>query len=357
MWDAIPDAWLAAGVGGAGGLLLGLAARLGRFCTLGAIEDATYGGSDHRLRMWGVAMGVAIVGTFALVGLGLVDTTGILYLGHGWNPIAHAVGGLIFGYGMAIAGNCGFGALARLGGGDLRSFVIVLVTGISAYFFMSGPLAELRVALFPQDLVSGASPSGLAHAASALLGLPVAWIGMLVGMAVIVLTLKSTSFRREPKLMFWGAVVGLAVPLVWAGTSWLADRSLAAVPVESFTFVAPLGETILFAMTASGAEITFPIGAVAGVWAGAFVGSLIKGHFRWEACDDPRELRRQIFGAIMMGLGAVLALGCSIGQGLSAVSVLSFGAPITLAGIFLGASLGLRGLISGRWFPFNYSTD
>lgn len=357
MWNVIPDAWLVAVVGGAGGALLGLAARLGRFCTLGGIEDALYGGSDHRLRMWGLAMGVAVVGTFALVAAGLIDIGATVFLRNGWNPLAHAVGGLIFGYGMAIAGNCGFGALARLGGGDLRSFVIVLVTGISAYFFMSGPLAELRVVLFPQDLIGGAISPGFAHVAAATTGLPLAWLGVLIGLAILLFTLKSASFRREPTLLFWGAVVGLAVPMAWAGTSWLAHRSFGAVPVESFTFVAPLGETILFAMTASGAEITFGVGAVVGVWVGAFIGSLIKGHFRWEACDDPRELRRQIFGAIMMGLGAVLALGCSIGQGLSAVSVLSFGAPITLAGIFLGAALGLRGLISGRWLPFSYSTE
>lgn len=351
MWNSISDAWLVACVGGAGGLLLGLSARLGRFCTLGAIEDAVYGGSTGRLRMWGLAMGVAITGAFALAALGLFETSDTIYLRNGWNPLAHVVGGVIFGYGMAIAGNCGFGALARLGGGDLRSFVIVLVTGISAYVFMSGPFAELRVALFPADLLNSGSPPGIAHAMGGVLGLPVPVIGIVAGLALIGFALKNEAFRSDTRKIVWGTVAGLAVPLAWAGTSWVAERSLGGVPVESYTFVAPLGETILYAMTASGTEITFAIGAVAGVWTGAFAGSLIKGHFRWEACDDPRELRRQIFGAIMMGLGAVLALGCSIGQGLSSVSVLSFGAPLTLAGIFLGATLGLRGLISGHWLP------
>ncbi|MGR3692652.1 MAG: YeeE/YedE thiosulfate transporter family protein, partial [Sagittula sp.] len=71
------------------------------------------------------------------------------------------------------------------------------------------------------------------------------------------------------------------------------------------------------------------------------------GHFRWEACEDPRELRRQIFGAALMGGGAVVALGCSIGQGLSAFSVLAFSAPVTFASIFAGAAFGLRQLIVG----------
>ena len=104
---------------------------------------------------------------------------------------------------------------------------------------------------------------------------------------------------------------------------------------------------MLYIMTSSGRSLTFGVGSVAGVLAGAFVGSLIKGHFRWEACEDPRELRRQILGATLMGVGAVLALGCTVGQGLSAFSVLAFSAPVTMAAIFLGAAIGLRQLITG----------
>ncbi|MDO7629600.1 MAG: YeeE/YedE family protein, partial [Loktanella sp.] len=120
-------------VGAAGGLLLGLAARLGRFCTLGALEDFFYGGSALRLRMWGIAIGVAIVNSFGAAALGLIDLSTTAYLSQSLNIPASIIGGLMFGYGMALAGNCGFGALARLGGGDLRSFVIVLVIGLSAY--------------------------------------------------------------------------------------------------------------------------------------------------------------------------------------------------------------------------------
>jgi uncharacterized membrane protein YedE/YeeE len=100
-------------------------------------------------------------------------------------------------------------------------------------------------------------------------------------------------------------------------------------------------------MTASGSTLTFGVGSVMGVLAGAFIGSLIKGHFRWEACDDPRELRRQILGAAMMGVGAVVAAGCSVGQGLSAFSLLAVSAPVTLVSIGIGAALGLKFLILG----------
>jgi hypothetical protein len=100
-------------------------------------------------------------------------------------------------------------------------------------------------------------------------------------------------------------------------------------------------------MTGSARPLSFAVGSVAGVWLGAFIGSLIKGHFRWEACEDPRELRRQILGAALMGGGAVVAVGCSVGQGLSAFSLLAFSAPVTVLAIFIGAAIGLRQLIVG----------
>ena len=347
MWDGITETAMVALVGFGGGLLLGLAARLGRFCTLGAIEDALYQGSGLRMRMWFLAIGVAIVGSFSLVAFGALQAESTIYLSFAWNPLASIFGGLLFGYGMALAGNCGFGALARLGGGDLRSFVIVLVMGISAYVTISGPLARLRVTLFPQPPAEGPTPPGIAHWLAGILGVPAAPVGLLIGLAILIAALASREMVSRPRAIVWGAVVGIAIISGWAGTNWVASTGFAAVPVESHTFSAPLGDAIIYAMTSSGNTLNFGVGSVAGVLAGAFIGSLIKGHFRWEACEDPRELKRQILGAAFMGIGAVIAFGCTIGQGISAFSVLFYGAPVALASIFVGAAIGLRQLITG----------
>jgi uncharacterized membrane protein YedE/YeeE len=346
MLDAWGDANVAAAVGLFGGVLLGLAARLGRFCTLGAIEDYLYGGNDLRLRMWGLAIGTAVIGSFALMGTGLFEPRTSFYLSQKWSPVASVVGGGLFGYGMALAGNCGYGAIARLGGGDLRSFVIVLVMGISAYATISGPLAWARVALFP-TLPAGPVPSGIAHFIGAYTGLSVVAIGIAIGCLIFGLTLTSKNLRQHPASVIWAMVAGLAVISAWAGMQYIRSHGFDDLSVISHTFSAPIGETILYGMMASGLSLSFGIGSVAGVWIGAFLGSLIKGHFRWEACEDPRELRRQIFGAAMMGVGAVVAVGCSMGQGLSAFSVLAFSAPVTFVAIFAGAAFGLRQLIVG----------
>ncbi|HCI06082.1 MAG TPA: YeeE/YedE family protein, partial [Sulfitobacter sp.] len=110
MFDYMSEPFLVASFGLLGGIFLGLAARIGRFCTLGAIEDLYYGENTLRLQMWGIAIGVAVTGTFSLSALGLLDLELTLNLSRSWNPLASIFGGLVFGYGMALAGNCGYGA-------------------------------------------------------------------------------------------------------------------------------------------------------------------------------------------------------------------------------------------------------
>lgn len=345
MIDLIGEANTAALIGLIGGIALGLAARIGRFCTLGAIEDVLYSSDDRRMRMWALAIGVSIIGTHLAMAAGLFDSTASVYLDLVWNPVATVIGGLMFGYGMALSGNCGFGALARLGGGDLRSFVIVVVMGLSAAIVMSGPLAHARIWLFPIES-QATTPQGFSQLA-ATWGISPTLTGLGIGGALIAVALTSRQMRQSFNHIFWAIVVGIAVLTGWLGTYWIAGTGFGNEPVETHTFAAPIGDTIIYSMTASGTALSFSVGSVLGVLLGACLGSYSKGHFRWEACEDPRELRRQILGAAIMGAGAVLAVGCSIGQGISAFSVLAFSAPITFAAIFAGAAIGLRQLITG----------
>ncbi|MGF1551973.1 MAG: YeeE/YedE family protein [Paracoccaceae bacterium] len=328
-----------AGLGG--GAVLGLAARAGRFCMMGAIEDAVYGADTERLRMLAIAAASAIAGTALLIAAGGLDPAATLYLRTGWSPAASVIGGLAFGYGMAQVGTCGFGALARAGGGDLRSVVIAATVGVAGYAALSGPLAALRTALLPPETALAGQPSIAALLAEPF-GLPPALPALLVALAF---ALAARAGRRPRRASVgWGVAAGLAVPFAWGATS-AASGGFAVVPVEAFSFVAPLGETVMAAMTAELRLPDFSISAVIGVVAGAAIGAHWREGIRWEACDDARELRRQLFGAGLMGVGGVVALGCSVGQGLSALSVLALGAPLTVVSILLGARLGLYVLV------------
>jgi uncharacterized membrane protein YedE/YeeE len=345
MLDVLGEANAAALIGLLGGLALGLAARVGRFCTLGAIEDLLYSSDDRRMRMWGVAIGVAVIGAHLVLHLGGYDSGEAAYLNRVWTPLGTVLGGLMFGYGMAMAGNCGYGALARVGGGDFRAFVIVLVMGLSAYVVMSGPLAHLRVAIFPVEMGAD-SPQSLGQVGETF-GISAVSTGVVLGAVILLASVATKQMLASSGHIAWGAVVGLAVVSGWAGTYWIAATGFGNEPIETHTFAAPIGDTIYYAMTASGNTLSFSVGSVVGVVLGAFAGSLFKGHFRWEACEDPRELKRQMIGAALMGPGAVLAVGCSVGQGLSAFSLLAYSAPVAFLSILAGAALGLRQLIEG----------
>ncbi len=349
--EGLPDSVIAALIGLGGGVMLGLAGQMGRFCTLGAVEDAIYGKDYRRLRMWSLALGASIVGCFGLMEAEIFAATDTIYAARAWDPVASICGGLIFGYGMAIAGNCGFGALTRLGGGDLKSLLIVIVMGISAYMTIGGPIGMLRVEVFPpRDASADLASYGYAHAIAEATGGPILAVAMIIGVAFILVAFLDRDFRTSPRHVIWSLVVATAILSGWAGLGLLSAESFDEIRVESHTFTAPVGGAILYLMTASGGGLNFSIGSVVGVVFAAMVGSLIRRRFRWEACDDPRELGRQILGGFLMGIGAVLAVGCSVGQGLTAFSTLTFSAPVVATSIFMGASLGLRSLITGVAF-------
>lgn len=343
----VPAPYIVALVGALGGAALGLAARLGRFCTLAAIEDAMFSKDMRRLRMWSLAIGVAIVGVLVLSETGTVAFSHSLYHRLDVNPVAWIFGGVIFGVGMAFCGTCGFGTLARVGGGDLRALFVFFVLGVAAYMAVAGPTAQLRQIVFsPLDIEAGttihtfdefvaAYPFGRWASAALAASFFVGW------------ALWSQAFRTSHHHAFWAVVAGLAIVSGWWVTGTFGLDPFDPQPLVSHTYTVPLGQTLIYLMTMTNASLTFGVAATLGVIGGAFVGALIKREFRWEGADDAREMRRHLVGAFLMGTGGVLAGGCTIGQGLSAASVLAISAPIVLVSIWCGVWLGLTYLMEG----------
>ena len=348
MFEIIPEHLLATGLGAVGGITMGLAARFARFCTLGAIEDAAYAQNFTLCRMWGIAIGVAVLAVSFGMFQGWVMVESSFIRTVPFTPILTILGGLIFGVGMAFAGNCGFGALSRLGGGELRSFVIILVMGITAYTISSGVFSPLNAWLREAFTFSQDTP-GIFDVFVAYTDITTEAFAALFASALLAITLHDRSFRQSKKHVFWGAMVGISIASGWIGMHFMSEHGFSDMRIVSHSFTAPIGTTILYSMTTFGGGLNFAIGSVLGVWTGAVLGSLIKGQFKLEACEDPRELQRQIAGAILMGVGATFAFGCSVGQGLSAIAVLSVNAPIAIISIFVGARLGLSYLITGRF--------
>lgn len=323
------------------GVALGFAGRWGRFCTLGAIEDAVYANDTRRLRSWFLAMAVAIAGVHLLEAFAGLELSRSIYTGSELAWGGAIAGGLMFGVGMALAGTCGYGTLLRLGGGDLKALVTFLVMAFAAMMTMRGAIAPVR--LSTTDMLT-TELAGSSQRLPALLGFHqwgLTTFALVVAAAVALAAFCSVAFVRSPRNIVTGAAIGGIVVLGWWATGIAGFDLFETRRVESFSFVAPLGETLLYLMLASGLRPDFPVGAVLGVIAGAFAASKLSGEFHWEAPDDAREMRRHLLGALLMGVGGIAALGCTIGQGVTGVSTLALGSVLAITAIFAGARIGL----------------
>ncbi|BBO13547.1 MULTISPECIES: YeeE/YedE family protein [Bradyrhizobium] len=336
----------------AAGAVLGVAGRAGRFCTLAMLEDAFFGSDFRRLKSFALAAAVALLATQALAAFGIVDLSRSIYLTASIGLGGAIIGGLMFGVGMALVGTCGFGTLVRVGGGDLRAIVVFLVLGLSALATMRGITGMLRLMLI--EPLSVRLPEGSTQTLTSLLGAGSAMRAILVvaiSAALAFWALADGRLIRSPRLLASGLTVGAAIAFGWFATGWLADDEFDPARVSSLSFVAPLGDAILYVATFSGARLNFGIGSVAGVVAGSFAAAMLARGFRWEACDDARELKRHMIGALLMGIGGIMSMGCTIGQGLSALSTLAVSAPVTMSAIACGARLGLEFTMTGEWLP------
>ncbi len=341
-------------VTGAFGFLIGVAAgffvRRARLCTFGAFEDAIAGQDTRRLKVFGLAFAVAVLATQALVLFAGLDLAQVRYLPSQMPWLAIAVGGVLFGLGMALVGTCAFGSLIRLGSGDLRSVLTLLIFSATAYAMLRGALSPLRVDYAEAITLPmpGETRSDLASLAGAALGLDIRLaLAALCAGALVLIFLGDPRLRRSRRHTEAGLVLGLGVAGGWLVTGVLADEFSLVASADSLTFVAPVARSVFGFMLTSGQVPDFGTGSVFGVVAGAFLAARQAGELRWEAFDDHHEMKRHMVGAALMGMGGVLAGGCTIGQGLTAGSMLALSWPIAVIGMAVGARIGIALLIEG----------
>jgi uncharacterized membrane protein YedE/YeeE len=341
--------WAVAMSGGAIGCVIGYSARRGRLCTFSAFEDAFLARNFRRLKVLAIALGIGILLTQMMVISGALAPDMIRYLPVRLAWIGIFLGGLLFGLGMALVGTCAFGSLVRLGSGDLRSLVTLLVYAIVALAALRGWLGGYRLA-YLESLnlpLPGHTQADLAAVASWLWGddlrilMTLACASLLIGWG-----LSRRDVFKTPRLLTSGLTLGLAVPAAWLVTGVLVDDMALVIQPEGLTFVAPVADVLQAAIFPGGNFRTFGVCSVFGVIAGSYLASIRHDEFRWEAHDDQREMRRHIAGSILMGLGGVLAGGCTIGQGLTAGSVLGLSWFPAVGGMAVGARIGLYLLLS-----------
>jgi hypothetical protein len=336
------------------GVAFGAVVQRGHFCTMGCVSDAVLFGSFRRARVWALALAVALLGSQALERLGLVDLGASLYRAPSLFWLGAVVGGLMFGFGMVLAGGCASRNLVRLGAGSLKALVTLLVMAVVARATLLGLLAPLHAGLRAVGTVELGPDQGMPALLGAALGLdPVALGAVLalgVGGALLAFALRDPALRGSREDLATGLALGLLVPAGWLLTGWAAADPLASSQPQSLTFVAPIGEVLLLATT--GGTPGFGSALVVGTVIGAAAVAGRRGQMRLETFAGRGDMVRHLAGGALMGGGGVLALGCTVGQGLTGAATLGLGSWLALGAILAGGWWGVRHLETGRLLPF-----
>ncbi len=340
-------------------VLFGAIAQRTHFCTMGAISDIVNMSDWTRMRQWGMAVGVAMIGFYTLVAAGLIDPSKTLYASNRFIWLSALVGGLMFGFGMVLASGCGSKTLVRIGGGNLKSVVVFVVMAVAAFATLKGITAVLRVATVDRVAMEFASNAAFPNWLGSGLNLGTAGAGLILalvlGLGLIFWALLGRDFVRVDNLLA-GVGLGLIISAMW----WVSGRMgyVAEHPetlqeaflatnsgrMEAMSFVSPVAYTIDWVMFFSDKAKVLTIGIVSvfGVVVGSALYSLVTRSFRWEGFRDVEDTANHLVGAVLMGVGGVAAMGCTVGQGLSGLSTLSATSFVAVTAIVAGAVAALK---------------
>jgi uncharacterized protein len=322
------------------------------FCTMGAVSDWVNMGDLSRMRMWLLAIAVAILGASALHLAGLVDLSKSIYPGPNFTWLSYLVGGFLFGVGMTLGSGCGSKTLIRIGAGNLKSLMVYVFLGIAAYMTLRGLFGAFRVGFLEKFSFAFSAGQDL----PSVLGVHRAILGALIAGALLVFVYASKAFRSSWDYSLGGIVTGLVVVGGWyvsghvgrvaEDPNTLQEAFVATNTgrMESFSFVAPLAFTLEYLMlwTDKSKVITYGIASAAGVIAGSAAYALATRTFRWEGFRDAEDTAMHMIGGVLMGFGGICALGCTIGQGISGFSTLALGSILTFVAIVAGSAATMK---------------
>jgi len=351
--------------------VLGIVATKTNFCTMGAVSDWVNIGDTGRMRAWVFAMGAAILGvmSLSLSGLGdlsLVasnDTASPPYLTSNFAWPRNLLGGLMFGIGMTLGSGCGNKTLLRLGGGNIKSIFVFAAMGMMAYFmiftnfshdFFISWMEPAFIDLSNSEIENQGLGSVIAHLLGSDPQGTTTIVAAVIGIALVLWALKSIDFRGSFDNVLAGVVLAAVVVTAWWVTTGSMGQELLeeaemmddrpfALGAQSFSFVQPSGHFMRWIETGFASfMLTFALMTGFGVVAGAFIYSIFTKNFRIEWFANVKDFISHIIGGVLMGIGGVLAMGCTIGQGVTGASTLAMGSFLTFFAIVLGSALTMK---------------
>lgn len=347
--------------------VMGAVANKTNFCTMGAVSDWVNMGDTGRMRSWVLAMAVALAGVIALEAAGVINLSGETFPPYrspnfAWSR--YLVGGLLFGVGMVLASGCGNKTLVRVGGGNLKSLTVLLIAMGAAYFMLWSALFEKAFLPWIQPLSinltqHGISTQEVGSVISGLTGMqPSKSFNLIVASifaaGLLIFVFRCKDFRGNFDNILGGLVIGAAIVAGWYltggsfGQSWKEYADMATdvpsrVQVQSFTFISPMGDSARYLMNPGKFTVlNFGIMALSGVIAGSFFYALVTRSFRIEWFASFGDFVNHAIGGVLMGVGGVLSMGCTVGQAITGMSTLAIGSLLTFIAIVIGAAATMK---------------
>ncbi|WP_368030437.1 YeeE/YedE family protein [Arcobacter sp. s6] len=310
------------------GIAFGVIAQKNQFCFSGSIKDYILTKSTKRAASVVMAMIVAIVATTIMANHFEIDLTQTNYFKSNINYFSIIFGGLLFGSGMMIADGCSSRSLVKFAQGDSNALVTLIFIGIFAYATVKGLLAGF--------LNPFTNNETLIQWSSAIENTQMN-IYIVIGILTVILLLLVKKVKRILTLVD-GMLIGLLVSIAWYVTGVMGEESLErTIELSSITFVYPIAKTLELFTYYQVNEIAFAITLVCGVLIGTFAMSFInrKYSFGCTANQNMNKVKYNMIGGSLMGVGGVLAIGCTVGQGLTGFSTLAFASLLAISSIFI----------------------
>jgi hypothetical protein len=344
-------------------VVLGAVANKTNFCTMGAVSDWVNMGDSGRMRAWLFAMAIAIAGVVVMETTGMVNLSGETFppyrtANFGW--LRYLAGGALFGIGMTLGSGCGNKTLVRVGSGNLKSLVVLVIAAIMAYLMLWTPFYEKLfhpwVSATTIDLARhGVNTQELGAVISGMFGFSPsrsfnAAVGAVLALGLFIYVFRSADFRGSFDNLLGGATVGLAVLAGWyltggpLGQAWkeyaeFATQIPSRVQVQSYTFISPMGDSVRYLLSPGTTTlVNFGVVALAGVIFGSFIYALVAKSFRIEWFVSVKDFANHAIGGVLMGVGGVLSMGCTVGQAITGMSTVAIGSMLTFLAIVIGAA-------------------
>ena len=243
---------------------------------------------------------------------------------------------MIFGIGGVIAGGCATSILVKSAEGRLQAIIALFFFMIFSAAAQFSFLETMRLDITYATSINLTGDASIA----AILGLP-QWLPAVVIVAAMAFYIFKNWNPEANKMVFAGMAIGALVVMGWYITGVLAQDEFDPTKPSGVTVSGPLARFGYILIAAKFPVLSFAISFVIGIVATVFVFSIATRRFKFEA-PKAGTIKLAVIGGSLMGVGAIMAYGCNVGQGLTGVSTLSFESILAFSGMFIGTASAIK---------------